>query len=104
MALSGTQRAGGRFSPRAFISAVTPGFACRSGVAAGSEIQNQAAAAQRRAAAAARAYFGIAAMLQPLALDTTFSLPRLFGVVRDNRGFRRLYAANAVSQMGDWFN
>src|SRR3954470_2793335 len=29
---------------------------------------------------------------------------RLLGVVRKNAGFRRLYAANAVSQMGDWFN
>jgi predicted MFS family arabinose efflux permease len=29
---------------------------------------------------------------------------RLWAVVRDNRDFRRLYAANAVSQMGDWFN
>jgi predicted MFS family arabinose efflux permease len=29
---------------------------------------------------------------------------RLWAVVRDNRDFRRLYTANAVSQMGDWFN
>jgi predicted MFS family arabinose efflux permease len=29
---------------------------------------------------------------------------RLWAVVRENRHFRRLYAANAVSQMGDWFN
>jgi predicted MFS family arabinose efflux permease len=28
----------------------------------------------------------------------------LFGVLRNNRDFRTLYAANAVSQMGDWFN
>ena len=33
-----------------------------------------------------------------------FSLRRLWAVVRDNRGFRRLFAANAVSQLGDWFN
>jgi predicted MFS family arabinose efflux permease len=26
------------------------------------------------------------------------------GVVRDNRDFRRLYMANAISLMGDWFN
>jgi hypothetical protein len=25
-------------------------------------------------------------------------------VVRRNAGFRRLYAANAVSQLGDWLN
>lgn len=37
-------------------------------------------------------------------MDPPFSLRRLWAVVRDNRGFRRLYAANAVSQMGDWFN
>jgi predicted MFS family arabinose efflux permease len=29
---------------------------------------------------------------------------RLLGVVRRNPAFRRLYAANAISQMGDWFN
>ena len=28
----------------------------------------------------------------------------MWAVVRDNRAFRRLYAANAVSQMGDWLN
>jgi multisubunit Na+/H+ antiporter MnhG subunit len=32
------------------------------------------------------------------------TIPRLLGVVRKNPGFRRLFAANAVSQMGDWFN
>ena len=32
------------------------------------------------------------------------TLARLLGVVRQNPGFRRLFAANAVSQMGDWFN
>jgi len=32
------------------------------------------------------------------------TLARLAGVVRSNPGFRRLFAANAVSQMGDWFN
>src|SRR6266850_205214 len=32
------------------------------------------------------------------------TLARLLGVVRKNPGFRRLFAANAVSQMGDWFN
>ncbi|HET7784334.1 MAG TPA: MFS transporter [Myxococcales bacterium] len=37
-------------------------------------------------------------------MDRSFTARRLFGVLRDNRGFRRLYAANAVSQMGDWFN
>ncbi len=37
-------------------------------------------------------------------MDAPFSLRRLWAVVRDNRGFRRLYAANAVSQVGDWFN
>jgi MFS family permease len=31
-------------------------------------------------------------------------LSRLVGVVRRNAGFRRLYAANAVSQVGDWLN
>jgi MFS family permease len=34
----------------------------------------------------------------------TFSVGELWGVVRDNRAFRRLYAANAVSQIGDWLN
>ena len=29
---------------------------------------------------------------------------RLIAVVRTNRAFRRLFAANAVSQIGDWFN
>jgi MFS family permease len=29
---------------------------------------------------------------------------RLLGVIRRNAAFRRLYAANAISQMGDWFN
>ncbi len=33
-----------------------------------------------------------------------FSIRRLPGVLRDNRDFRTLYAANAVSQLGDWFN
>ena len=33
-----------------------------------------------------------------------FSASRLWAVVRDNRSFRRLYAANAVSQLGDWLN
>jgi predicted MFS family arabinose efflux permease len=37
-------------------------------------------------------------------LDGSFSIRRLFAVLRDNRDFRTLYAANAVSQMGDWFN
>src|SRR5437868_40858 len=40
-------------------------------------------------------------------LDTashTFSASRLLAVVRENRDFRRLFAANAVSQLGDWFN
>lgn len=32
------------------------------------------------------------------------SFAHLAGVVRRNPGFRRLYAANAVSMMGDWFN
>src|SRR3954471_15165935 len=32
------------------------------------------------------------------------TLARLAGVVRQNPGFRRLYTANAVSQMGDWLN
>jgi MFS family permease len=31
-------------------------------------------------------------------------LSRLVGVVRRNAGFRRLYTANAVSQVGDWLN
>lgn len=37
-------------------------------------------------------------------MDRSFSLARLSSVLRTNRDFRRLYAANAVSQMGDWFN
>ena len=32
------------------------------------------------------------------------SFARLWGVIRDNRAFRRLYSATAISQMGDWFN
>lgn len=32
------------------------------------------------------------------------TLARLAGVVRDNPGFRRLYLANAISMVGDWFN
>ena len=34
----------------------------------------------------------------------SFSIRRLAGVLRHNRDFRTLYAANAVSQLGDWFN
>ncbi len=37
-------------------------------------------------------------------LAVSFTIRRLFGVLRDNRDFRTLYAANAVSQIGDWFN
>jgi predicted MFS family arabinose efflux permease len=37
-------------------------------------------------------------------LPGSFSIRRLAGVLRDNRDFRTLYAANAVSQLGDWFN
>ncbi len=37
-------------------------------------------------------------------MDRPFSARRLAGVLRDNRHFRRLYAANAISQLGDWFN
>jgi predicted MFS family arabinose efflux permease len=37
-------------------------------------------------------------------VDLKPSPARLWAVVRDNRDFRRLYTANAVSQMGDWFN
>jgi predicted MFS family arabinose efflux permease len=37
-------------------------------------------------------------------LNTSPSIARLIGVVRDNRDFRRLYTANAISLMGDWFN
>ena len=37
-------------------------------------------------------------------LAASFSIRRLPGVLRDNRDFRTLYAANAVSQLGDWFN
>src|SRR5205085_11961812 len=38
------------------------------------------------------------------ALPGSFSIRRLAGVLRQNRDFRTLYAANAVSQLGDWFN
>ncbi len=37
-------------------------------------------------------------------LPVSFTIRRLLGVLRDNRDFRTLYAANAVSQLGDWFN
>jgi predicted MFS family arabinose efflux permease len=37
-------------------------------------------------------------------LDRSFTARRLFSVLRNNPDFRRLYAANAVSQVGDWFN
>jgi predicted MFS family arabinose efflux permease len=37
-------------------------------------------------------------------LSASFSIRRLAGVLRANRNFRTLYAANAVSQLGDWFN
>ena len=37
-------------------------------------------------------------------LAGSFSIRRLLGVLRHNRDFRTLYAANAVSQLGDWFN
>ena len=37
-------------------------------------------------------------------MAASFSIRRLVGVLRENRSFRTLYAANAVSQMGDWFN
>src|SRR5207253_260938 len=37
-------------------------------------------------------------------LAASFSIRHLLGVLRDNRDFRTLYAANAVSQLGDWFN
>ena len=37
-------------------------------------------------------------------MSASFSIRRLAGVLRDNRSFRTLYAANAVSQLGDWFN
>jgi len=37
-------------------------------------------------------------------LNGSFSIGRLLGVLRDNRDFRTLYAANAISQMGDWLN
>lgn len=43
-------------------------------------------------------------MLERARVDAPFSFRRLWAVVRDNRGFRRLFAANAVSQLGDWFN
>jgi len=36
--------------------------------------------------------------------EERITLARLAGVVRQNRSFRRLYSANAVSQLGDWFN
>ena len=42
-------------------------------------------------------------MLERARVEAPFSFRRLWAVVRDNRGFRRLYAANAVSQPGDWF-
>jgi MFS family permease len=35
-------------------------------------------------------------------VDSAPTLSRLVGVVRRNEGFRRLYTANAVSQVGDW--
>src|SRR5438067_9612512 len=37
-------------------------------------------------------------------MDDRPTFERLAGVVRKNRAFRTLYAANAVSQLGDWFN
>ena len=37
-------------------------------------------------------------------MPVSFTIRRLVGVLRDNRNFRTLYAANAVSQLGDWFN
>ena len=37
-------------------------------------------------------------------MAASFSIRRLAGVLRENRNFRTLYAANAVSQLGDWFN
>jgi predicted MFS family arabinose efflux permease len=37
-------------------------------------------------------------------LPASFSIRRLAAVLRDNRSFRTLYAANAVSLLGDWFN
>jgi len=37
-------------------------------------------------------------------LPGSFTIRRLLGVLRENRDFRTLYAANAVSQLGDWFN
>ncbi|MFL5294122.1 MAG: MFS transporter [Myxococcales bacterium] len=37
-------------------------------------------------------------------MDAAPTLSRLVGVVRRNAGFRRLYTANAVSQVGDWLN
>src|SRR3954471_23532643 len=37
-------------------------------------------------------------------VDAAPTLSRLVGVVRRNAGFRRLYTANAVSQVGDWLN
>ncbi|HEY2029314.1 MAG TPA: MFS transporter [Myxococcales bacterium] len=37
-------------------------------------------------------------------MNTPPSLDKLWAVVRDNRDFRRLYSANAISLLGDWFN
>ena len=37
-------------------------------------------------------------------MPASFSIRRLAAVLRDNRNFRTLYAANAVSLLGDWFN
>src|SRR5437763_3786861 len=37
-------------------------------------------------------------------MDDRPTLARLAGVVRHNAAFRRLFTANAVSQIGDWFN
>src|SRR5712672_1236459 len=37
-------------------------------------------------------------------MDDRPTLARLLGVVRKNAAFRRLFAANAISQMGDWLN
>ena len=37
-------------------------------------------------------------------MDDRPTFERLAGVVRKNRALRRLFAANAVSQIGDWFN
>jgi hypothetical protein len=43
-------------------------------------------------------------MSAPPSVDAAPTLSRLVGVVRRNAGFRRLYTANAVSQVGDWLN